>query len=176
MKERWIVIFMLTGLGCRAVHAQVYDDFRLYADFGSSIKHAASTESVGFSGFAPGDGNRVGNRGAARDSQVVFGGSFSAYYSLFYEGFYVALAPQVNMKRSRPGVLLKELLLSYSFDALEIGLGKTAETRYLTAGRDYLTVRNRIVPFGDDFSFWKLSVYLPLDILRFEAGSRPIPI
>ena len=174
MKERWIVIILLTGLGGRGVHAQVYDDFRLYADFGSSIKHAASTESVGFSGFAPGDGNRSGNRGAARDRQVVFGGSFSAYfhYSLFYEGFYFALAPQVNMERSRPGLLLKELLLSYSFDALELGVGKTAETRYLTAGRDYLTVRNRIVPFGDDFSFWKLSVYLPLDILRFEVGSK----
>ena len=168
MKERWVVILLLTGLGSRGVHAQVYDDFRLYADFGSSMKQVESTESV------PGGGTRIGTRGAARDRQVFFGGSFSAYfhYSLFYEGFYFALAPQVNMERSRPGFLLKELLLSYSFDALELGVGKTAETRYLTAGRDYLTVRNRIVPFGDDFSFWKLSVYLPLDILRFEAGSK----
>ena len=182
MKERWIVIFLLTGLGTRAVHAQVYDDFRLYADFGSLIKHVDAAESVGSSEFPPEGGNRganrVGNRredrGETRDSQVFFGGSFSAYfhYSLFYEGFYFALAPQVKMERSRPGLLLKELLLSYSFDALEISLGKTAETRYLTGSRDYLTVRSRSVPFADDFSFWKLSVYLPLDILSFEAGSK----
>ena len=170
MRKRWVVILLLTGLGSRAVHAQVYDDFRLYADFGSLIKHVDTAESVGSSEFAPGSGNR----GETRDRQVFFGGSFSAYfhYSLFYEGFYFALAPQVNMKRSRPGLLLKELLLSYSFDALEISLGKTAETRYLTGSRDYLTVRNRSVPFADDFSFWKLSVYLPVDIFTFEAGSK----
>ena len=178
MRKRWVVILLLTGLEARAVYAQVYDDFRLYADFGSLIKHVDAAESVGSSEFAPGDGNRVGNRredrGQTRDSQVFFGGSFSAYfhYSLFYEGFYFALAPQVKMERSRPGLLLKELLLSYSFDALELSLGKTAETRYLTSSRDYLTVRNRSVPFDDDFSFWKLSVYLPMDIFTFEAGSK----
>ena len=155
-----VSILLFAGFGLSPLQAQVYDNFNFHADFASVIKHVDATKST--------------PKGTKRINEAFSSCSFTAYlhYSLFYESFYMAVSPQVKMERSRPGLLLKELLFSYSLDALEISLGKTAETRYLAGSRDYLTVRNRFVPFADDFSFWKLSFYVPVHIFTFEAGSK----
>ncbi len=145
-----------------ALAAEVYQDFNLYTKLNGTVTHSNTS-------IATQHENK-------EHKATVFGGNFDGYfmYSLFYNAFYLSFAPQFKMRRSQPSVLLKEFLLSYSFNAFEISLGKTKENRYLTSSKDYLTVPGRLVPFNDEFSFWKLSMYMPLEYVSFELGSKLI--
>ncbi len=144
-----------------SVYAQAYHDFNIYVKSGSTFTY----NKVEFDGKYP-----------KTDEGKKFLGYFDTYvtYSLFYNAFYLSFAPEFKMEESEPHLLLKKFILSYSFDTLDLSIGKTSESRYLTKNRDYLTVPNRPIRFDDEFSFWKFSMYIPTEYVSFDLGSKVI--
>lgn len=161
-KKIHYVVLLFVLYSAQAVYGQAYHGFSIYAKSRAAFTYNNTKIS----------GKYVNKT----DERKIFSGNFDGYlmYSLFYNAFYLSFAPEFKMQESKAYIVVREFLLSYSFDALEIGMGKTKENRYLTSNRDYLTVRNRNIAFNDEFSFWKLNMYIPTEYVSVELGSKII--